>query len=1355
MFRSLRAALMAIAVPGAAAAVFITAMSWTSYASLDDSARKTFVAKDVVADILPPPMYLIEMRLVLSQGIEQTIKPAEALKEFDRLVKEYDARVTYWTANPPYGLEAQLLGTQHTMGQKFIALARSEVIDRLQAGDLAGARAAMPSVQAAYLAHRHGVDETVARGNEFADASAALFERTGSRGRWIIVGVAVLMFLLMSVMSVLALGSIVRKVKRGVAMAQGIATGDLSATPRPTADDEFGQLQSAMLRMQGVLRGLIDAQSHLAREHTDAGRLGARIEVSAFEGSYRTMAEGVNSMVASQVALTDHIVDMVRQYGQGDFSRTMEDLPGDKARITGALRSVQDSLKESAVRAAENQRIRRALDAADTNLMLSDANDKVLYVNHSLEHLFAQFEGDMRHAMPGFSAAGVIGSSASVLIAGGAHPLPPLAQLRATHKSVLERGSRSFDLTLTPIVGAGGERTGTALEWKDITDALAARGLEQQALADDLRVAAGNLRIKNALDVAEANVMLTDAQGSVIYINQSLGRMFAGVEVELRREMPGFGALGVIGMSASDLIASPEHPPTLLAGLQTSRQSTLKRGALTFHLILTPILGADGQRAGTALEWKDVTAELAARDAELHTAAETRRIKSALDVAETNVMLCDAQGCVLYINQSLARMFESVESEMRRDLPGFRAADVIGSSAGALIASNENPLALLSQLRATHKTSLQRGARSFHLILTPILGADGERAGTALEWKDMTAELGARDAERRATAADLRSAAGNLRIKNALDVVEANVMLADAAGDVLYINESLARMFAAVEIDMRRDLPSFKVASLIGEPAGSLIASKDNPPSLLTQLRATHKSTLQRGDRTFNLILTPILGADGARAGTAIEWKDMTAELAAREAEQRAARDTRRIKDALDKCSTHVMLAGTGDVILYLNESLLAMFARNEPVLRKTLSDFDANRLNGSPLVDLLRSFGLTGGIVEHLNAPRRELLRVAGLTFELVLAPVRSDNGERVGTVVEWTDRSAEVAVEQELAQIVDAAAAGDFAKRFGLEGKAPFFQQIGQGINRLLDTTADGLGDVVRVLGALAHGDLTQRIEADYRGTFGTMKDDANLTVEQLARIIGGIREASSTIHSGASEIASGNQNLSQRTEEQASSLQQTAATMEELTMTVKQNADSARQANELAATASSVAVKGGDVVSEVVATMNSITESSRKIVDIISVIDGIAFQTNILALNAAVEAARAGEQGRGFAVVAGEVRSLAQRSASAAKEIKTLIGDSVDKVDAGSRLVDAAGRTMQDIVSSVKRVTDIMGEISSASLEQSSGIEEVNLAISLMDQATQQNAALVEQAAAAAESMREQAGSLASSVGVFTLP
>ncbi|MBM5572278.1 MULTISPECIES: methyl-accepting chemotaxis protein [Deefgea] len=341
------------------------------------------------------------------------------------------------------------------------------------------------------------------------------------------------------------------------------------------------------------------------------------------------------------------------------------------------------------------------------------------------------------------------------------------------------------------------------------------------------------------------------------------------------------------------------------------------------------------------------------------------------------------------------------------------------------------------------------------------------------------------------------------------------------------------------------------------------------------------------------------------------------------------------------------------------------------------------------------------------------------------------------------------------EIEQTVEAAANhGDFSVKINLSDKQGYTLRLSELLNQLSTVTDTGLHDVMRVANALADGDLTKTITQDYPGLFGETKQGVNATVENLQRLVSEIQYAGTSINTAAKEISQGNADLSRRTEAQAASLEETASSMEELTSTVKQNAENAVVASQLARTSSEVASKGGAVVGKVVETMSSINDASRKIVDIISVIDGIAFQTNILALNAAVEAARAGEQGRGFAVVASEVRNLAQRSASAAKEIKTLIGDSVNQVETGAKLVAEAGVTMSEIETSIQRVTDIMSEISAASAEQSAGIAQVNQAIIQMDEVTQQNAALVEQAAAAAESLEEQAQSLAESVSVFKL-
>ncbi|MXS84542.1 methyl-accepting chemotaxis protein [Nitrosomonas sp. HPC101] len=343
---------------------------------------------------------------------------------------------------------------------------------------------------------------------------------------------------------------------------------------------------------------------------------------------------------------------------------------------------------------------------------------------------------------------------------------------------------------------------------------------------------------------------------------------------------------------------------------------------------------------------------------------------------------------------------------------------------------------------------------------------------------------------------------------------------------------------------------------------------------------------------------------------------------------------------------------------------------------------------------------------------------------------------------------------INDEIKYLVDGAVIGDFSRHGNADKYQYEFHGMVSNLNQLMQTCETNLNDVIRILSALAEGDLTQKITREYQGMFATMKDNANVTVGQLASLVRQIKDAIGLITIASKEIADGNFDLSQRTEEQAANLEETVASMEELTSTVKQNADNARQGNQLAASASDMAVKGEAVVEQVVETMSAINDSSREIVDIINVIDGIAFQTNILALNAAVEAARAGEQGRGFAVVATEVRTLAQRSAAAAREIKELINNSVLKVEDGIQLVDQAGKTMDEVAQSIKRVTDIMGEISAASHGQSLGIEQINQAIAQVDKITRQNTVLVEQAAAASESMREQVDRLSRTVAAFTL-
>ncbi len=476
--------------------------------------------------------------------------------------------------------------------------------------------------------------------------------------------------------------------------------------------------------------------------------------------------------------------------------------------------------------------------------------------------------------------------------------------------------------------------------------------------------------------------------------------------------------------------------------------------------------------------------------------------------------------------------------------------------------------------------------------------------------------------------------------------------------------------------------------------------------------------------------------------------------LERQETEQHILRETARLKCVLDDVGVCVRVADNDGIIIYINNLMRETLINNELAFQKDIPHFQANKIVGSSVGIFYPNPKAAIEKMRTLSATITTQLKIGGRGYEVMTTPVFSETGERLGTVAQWIDRTEQIKAEEELADILHAASLGDFNHRIPVEGKQGLDKQLAESMNELMATTASSLEEIVRVLSSLAKGNLTDQVTGNYQGIFKALKDDANATIQQLTDIIRLIKEAGLTIQVAAREIAAGNNDLSSRTESQASSLQETASSMKELTLMVQTNGKHATSANELALTSSEIAKTGVVVVEQVVHTMEEINESSRKIVDIISVIDSIAFQTNILALNAAVEAARAGEQGRGFAVVATEVRNLAQRAATAAGEIKCLIGDSVDKVENGTKLVAKAGHTMENIVSSIQSVSSTMSAISQASDQQTTGIEQVNHAIDKMDEMTQQNAALVEQAAASSESLEEQTQNLTNLVNKFKL-
>ncbi len=599
-----------------------------------------------------------------------------------------------------------------------------------------------------------------------------------------------------------------------------------------------------------------------------------------------------------------------------------------------------------------------------------------------------------------------------------------------------------------------------------------------------------------------------------------------------------------------------------------------------------------------------------------------------------------------------------------------------------------------------------------------------------------------------------RQNAINANIANALKLCQANVMLADNDMNIVYMNDEVTAMLEARETELKQALPDFKVSELVGTNVDVFHKQPAHQRKMIAGLKDPYKTQLNVSGLSFNLTATPWYGTDGERVGTVVEWVDITDELKAQEEAKRLADANAQVKQALDAVSTSAMIADMDGNIVYMNEAVEKMMRAVESDLKKALPSFDASKLMGANIDTFHKNPAHQRSMLSALKSTYKTQIEVGGRTFGLIANPVFNEQNERLGTIVEWDDRTAEVKAEKEVDAIVEAAAAGDLSRRIDTVGKEGFFLNLAEGLNRLLGIADDVVNDTIRIFDALAHGNLTRKIDTDYMGAFGKLKQDANSTVERLTEVMTRIRESASTVSTGASEIAQGNADLSKRTESQASSLEETASSMEEMTSAVKQTSENAVHANELANSARGKAQEGGQVVSKAVGAMEEINHASKKISDIIGVIDEIAFQTNLLALNAAVEAARAGEQGRGFAVVAGEVRNLAQRSAAAAKEIKDLIRDSVDKVEAGTSLVNASGKTLSEIIEAVDRVSAMIQEISTAASEQSAGIDQVNSAVAQMDEMTQQNAALVEEATAAGEAMAGQAQSMTQLMEFFTV-
>lgn len=598
-------------------------------------------------------------------------------------------------------------------------------------------------------------------------------------------------------------------------------------------------------------------------------------------------------------------------------------------------------------------------------------------------------------------------------------------------------------------------------------------------------------------------------------------------------------------------------------------------------------------------------------------------------------------------------------------------------------------------------------------------------------------------------------------IKAALDNATLPVSVGDKSNKLIYLNEAALKLWELMGKDLKKDFPGFDHKKLVGTMLSPYIKNEAHREAYINNTRKNAVLETDVGGRNLELTFNPVFDEHHKYVGRMIQWLDRTDEMNAEKKIQdlitsTIAGDLSKRIDIKDIPEGFIKDTGLG-----INKLLEAVI---EPL--NTAASYVEQLSKGNIPAQLNHNYqGDFKAIEDNLNACGNAIRQlttdinaVSGAVEQGQLS-YRANSANYSGDykkVIEGVNSTLDAVVTplNVAAGIVEKIAYGDIPNEITEEYKGDF-NQIKTNLNVCISAIKSLVDDANLLSQAAAEGEVTVRADlSKHQGDFKEIIGGVNNTLDLIVQPIANVKRAVETITTAAEEISSGNNDLSVRTEQQAANLEETASSMEQLASTVKVNADNAKQANKLAEDATNVAVKGGEVVSRVVQTMRDINESSQKVEDIITLIDGIAFQTNILALNAAVEAARAGEQGRGFAVVAGEVRSLAQRSASAAKEIKELIHHSVQQTTEGTTLVESAGQTMEEVVNSIHKVSQIVSDIASASSEQSAGIDQVNVAITNMDETTQQNAALVEEAAAAAESLKDQANNLLESVGFFKL-
>ena len=711
-------------------------------------------------------------------------------------------------------------------------------------------------------------------------------------------------------------------------------------------------------------------------------------------------------------------------------------------------------------------------------------------------------------------------------------------------------------------------------------------------------------------------------------------------------------------------------------------------------------------------------------------------LRAAMDGASTPIMVINQELVITHVNDATKRMMRQHEKTFKKHFPFIDFDRLVGVCIDDFHKKPEYQRRILSDARNfPWEGKITVDDLIFKQNLNAITNEKGELIGAVMEWREVSAEL--------------RNQREAVRFKGGMDNAQTAFMMCDEDLNITYVNRAVQELLRRNEAEIRKALPNFSAENLMGKNIDIFHANPAHQRGLLKDPnRMPYQARIKVASLVFDLSVVMTQDEEGKYSGNMVEWKDVTTLVEQEDM-------VRRLKSSIDGASANLLYVNEQFEVFHLNPAMRTLFSRYGAEMRGVFAGLDPESVTGNSAEWLVRGDArLRERFANPAMMPYEAEVEFGGRIMMISVNMIRGGKGEYLGNRIEFIDMTEQRDAERQIASLIDEAARGELESRLDDSRYEGFIRTLVGGVNRLLDAVSSPMYEAVRAISALADGNLTRTMPGEFEGEFAKLQEALNGSLQNLKQMATEINASANSISTASSEISQGNHDLSRRTEQQASNLEMTASSMEEITGTVKNNAENSARADKLAAQARQQAIDGGKIAGRAINAMGEINNASKKIADIIGVIDEIAFQTNLLALNAAVEAARAGEQGRGFAVVAAEVRNLAQRSASAAKEIKGLIKDSLEKVADGSRLVDETGKMLDGINQVVAEVNELISQIATAGKEQAIGIEQVNKALVKLDEMTQQNAALVEEAAAASTSLDEQAQSLQSLMQFFQL-